>query len=72
MYIYGMSQQAWEFNWFVGLVCYMADVGLLNILSSGDKIIERSSKEERCYWAKKTEVEELKRIELDRQIYGKR
>jgi hypothetical protein len=68
MYIYGMSQGSWRFNLLHMTICFIADMLLVRLNS----IVNKTSDEERFYWRKRTEVEELRRVELDRQLYGKR
>lgn len=54
----------------------MADVVLVRLLSHDVRINvkneDKTSEEEKYYWRKRAEVEELRRVELDRQLYGKR
>jgi hypothetical protein len=52
----------------------MADVLLVRLLSPDVRVnvVNQSSDEEKYYWRKRTEVEELRRVDLDRQLYGRR
>lgn len=70
MYIYGVSQQAWEFSGLYGLLTFIMDVVLVNAFSPSVRVVYESGKDEVDYWRKRTEVEELKRIKLDRELYG--
>ena len=74
MYIYGMSQGSWQFSILYMTICFMADVLLVRLLSPDVRVnaVNTISDEEKYYWRKRTEVEELRRVELDRQLYGRR
>lgn len=74
MYIYGISHGSWEFNWINISACFAADSFLVRLLSLGMSvnITNRTSDEEKDFWKKRTQVEELRRIEFDRQLNGKR
>lgn len=73
MYIFGMSQGSWEFNMLNATICFLADLVLVRMLSPAVNVGVKNdiSGEEKYYWKKMAEVEELKRVKLDRQIYGK-
>lgn len=77
MYLYGISIHAWGFSWFYGLVAFIMDMMLAIIISPSIKTVNKTSeedivlsKEKAAYFRKKWEVEELKRLELDRRLYG--
>lgn len=74
VYVYGMSQGSWQFSLLYATICFAADLVLVRMISSDVRVNVKneSSEEEKGYWIKKTQVEELKRIELDRQLYGQR
>lgn len=74
MYIYGMSQGSWEFSFLYATICFTADLVLVRMLSPDVRINVKNevSEEEKNCWTKRAQVEELKRVELDRQLYGKR
>jgi hypothetical protein len=74
IYVYGMSQGSWQFSLLYATICFVADLVLVRVLSADIRVNVKneSSKEEKDYWIKKAHVEELKIVELDRQLYGKR
>lgn len=74
IYLYGMSQGSWEFSYLYATICFAADLVLVRMLSPDVRIDVKNevSEEEKYCWTKRAQVEELKRVELDRQIYGKR
>lgn len=72
MYLYGVSQHAWGFSWFYGFLGFVMDL-ILVVYISPSIIYGNSnniSDEEKDYWRKKWEVEELRRKLLDKKIYG--
>lgn len=76
MYMYGLIQDSWEFNWLNITICFLADVVFIRVFSLGMrvKVVNQNiiSDEEKHYWNKRSQVEELRRVELDRQLYGKK
>jgi len=75
MYVYGMIKGAWEFNFLYGAICFIIDLIFLEILTNHIKQISvayGTSDEEKACWRKRYEVEELKRVKLDRELYGGR
>jgi uncharacterized membrane-anchored protein YitT (DUF2179 family) len=77
MLLYGIIQGHWELTYsFAGwiVVTFIADIIIAKAASSDVKIInsnEKTSSEEKYYLRKRTEVEELNRIKLDRELYGR-
>ena len=76
VYLYGMSQGSWQFNMLDATICFAADLVLVRVLSADIHVNVKSdgntSEEEKRCWNKRTEVEELRRVELDRELYGKK
>lgn len=72
MYIYGISQHAWEFSLWYGLLAFIADFILVTVFSPSIEVVSKPSGDEVDYWRKRTEVEELKRIKLDRELYWRK
>jgi hypothetical protein len=74
VYIYGIALRAWEFSLPNMVVCFGADTFLVRMLSSNIRVNVKNeiSNEEKFCWNKRTEVEELRRVKLDRELYGKR
>jgi uncharacterized membrane protein YciS (DUF1049 family) len=74
IYLYGMSQGSWEFSYLYATICFAADLVLVRMLSPDVHINVKNevSDEEKYCWNKRSQVEELRRVELDRQLYGKR
>lgn len=73
MYIYGIIHGSWKFGFDMAFY-FLLDVVLVRLLSLGIRVnvMIKTSDEEKNFWRKKTEVEELKRVSLDRELYGKR
>lgn len=74
MFLYGISQHAWGFGWWYGLLTFIMDIIIAYLISPNARVINNTkiSDEEISYWKKRTEVEELNRIKLDREVWGKR
>ena len=72
MYMYGMIQHAWVFSWIYAAICFFIDVIFLRILSPDIRLVHKISDEEKEYLNKRCQVEELKRVKLDRELYGGR
>ncbi len=74
MYIYGISQHSWEFSWLLGVMCFAMDIMLSYVISPNVNVRVKAdndiSNEEKYYWNKKGQVEELMRVKLDRELYG--
>ena len=73
LYIYGITQSPYEYSWFYLIPCFIGDIIISAVISPkvGVQNSNEISKEEEYYWKKRTQVEELKRIKLDRELYGK-
>lgn len=78
-YLFGIIQHAWSFSILDMAVAFIMDAILVRLLSlsSGIKIINQISDEEKQYFKekidyfrKKCEVEELNRKILDKKLYG--
>jgi hypothetical protein len=69
-----MIQGSLQFNLLYATICFLADLVLVRMLSADIhvNVANNTSDEEKHYWNKRAEVEELRRVELDRQLYGKR
>lgn len=70
MYLYGMIQGSWKFSLDI-LYYFLADVILIRLLSSSVRIsiVNKISDEEKYYWSKKGQFEELRIDELDRKLH---
>ncbi len=74
MYIYGLAHRSWEFSWWNIMTCFAADCILIRLLSPrvSVRVNNEISDEEKNYFYRRAQVEELRRVELDLRLYGKR
>ena len=70
VYLYGISQHAWGFSWWYGFLAFIMDIIFVILIAPSIRIWNRISDEEKDYWKKRWEVEELNRIKLNRELYG--
>lgn len=72
MYIYGISQGSWQLSYIYVIISFFLDLVLARMFSPVVSIKPKNelSMEERYYYKKLTEVAELERTKLDRELYG--
>jgi len=73
MYMYGLIQDAWTFNIYYIMLSFVMDIVLCTTLSSNAKfnnIPKTTSSDEKHLIRKQTELVELQRRKLDKELYG--